>query len=130
MKIYTAAETLSFSSKEELLEAFDRIASDAQDEHQLIIIEKDEKSSLEVGVGMGDQSMVLYVPEDEAEDMKITCNEFVDRAKTEDLVLKNINNESSTFTIANIILLEEAREIIEAYLSDEAFTTIADWYTY
>lgn len=130
MKIYTAAETLSFSSKEELLEAFDRIASDAQDEHQLIIIEKDEKSSLEVGVGMGDQSMVLYVPDDEAEDMKITCNEFVDRAKTEDLVLKNINNESSTFTIANIILLEEAREIIEAYLSDEAFTTIADWYTY
>ncbi len=130
MKLYTPKETVTFNSKEELMHAFDAITGTAQYNHQLIIIEKDEASSLEVGIGMGDQSMILYVPENEEEDMKITCNEFVDRAKTEELVMHELGDETSTFTTANIILLEDAKEIIKAYLDGEEFLRIADWYTY
>lgn len=130
MKVHTPKGTVSYDKTEDVMRYIDTLIAEASYDHQLIVVEKDEDSYIEVGIGMEDQSVVIYVPEDPTEEMKITCNEFVDRAKTEDLVMQGLDDEASTLTIANIILLEEAKAIIEAYLDGENFLNIADWYTY
>lgn len=98
--------------------------------NQLVVIETEDKGVIELGLGMEEKSVVFYIPESEEEDVLVSCNKLVERAKTEAVNVSHVFGDEVECTIGNIVSLDNGLKILEAFLNGEEFIDIVDWYAY
>jgi hypothetical protein len=98
---------------------------------QPVVIETQEFGVLEIGLGMGEESMMFFIPESEEEDIRVSCNELVDRAKTEQIKISHaLEEEEVECTSCNIVSFSNVMYTLEAFLEGKEFINFVDWYTY
>lgn len=129
-KIYYGKETESFDSVEEVMNRMKVINEEKVYVSQFVSIEYENHGSLEFALGMGDESVLLYVPNEESEDVLISCNDLITRAKSEDVEIADISGEVEIFTTANLVYFYEVLVVLEAFLKGEDFIHFIDWYAY
>ena len=115
---------------EKVMSLIKKINDDKLVDKQLVVIETEDKGVIELGLGMGDDSVVYYIPESEEEDVLVSCNKLVERAKTEAVNISHVFGDEVECTIGNIVSLDHGLKILEAFLNGEEFIDIVDWYAY
>lgn len=126
--IYNNIEN-ELGTNEEVLELVKRINQEKLVEQQLVVIERQDLSVLEIALGMGQESVMFYIPASE-EDIIVSCNELVDRAKTEAVKVTHALEEEVECTSCNIVPFDSAINTLEAFLQGKEFINFVDWYVY
>lgn len=119
-----------YQEVEKVLTAVKELNEQCKQQQLFILIEFENHGSMEIALGMGQESILYYTPEDETLDEKITCNEKITRSKNEDIRLTDVFGEPCFFNVANTISMEDALIALETYLRGEDFLALVDWYTY
>lgn len=122
-------EEVELSSVDKVIELITRINSEKLVDKQLVVVES-EYGTMEIGLGMGSDSVLFFIPVSEDEDIKVSCNELVDRAKTDIVEINHVLDEEVECTSCNIVPLESAIMTLEAFLQAKEFTNFVDWYSY
>jgi hypothetical protein len=117
-------------SKDEVLAVIHKLLGQAAEPIQFAIVGFENHGSMEVAYGMGEGTILFYVPESDEEDIKISCNELVDRAKSETIVIHHpIEGEIDCYA-SNLVTIDKGMKALEAYLGGKPFANIVDWYCY
>lgn len=115
---------------EEVVETVEQLNNGSVIQEQMVLVEKEDHQTLEIAVAMNGKSILFYTPSTDEADMKISCNETVDRAKSDDILIKAFDGETEKFSASNIVDFEIALKVLKAFLCDEDFLLIGDWYSY
>lgn len=129
-KIYDGQTMENFESVEGVISRLKAINENETSVGKFVSIEYENHGSLEVALGMSEESVVFYVPEDENEDVLISCNDLITRAKSEEIEIADVSGEVDQYTTANLVHFYEALEVLEAFLKGEEFIHFIDWYVY
>lgn len=124
------SESQEIQTVDEVMALINTIQADRLVDKHLVVIETEANGVMEIGLGMGDDSVVYYLPDSEDEDGKVTCNALVARAKTDEVKVSHALGEEVECTSCNLISIEDGFNILEAFLKGEEFIDFVDWYKF
>jgi len=128
--IYYLEDEREAFSVDEALDVLSKLESDQVVDHHLVVVETDEDGIMEIALGMGGDSLLIYIPSNDDDDMKISCNSNIDRAKSEELILSHPSGDEVECSASNIVSFNEAMEVVTLFLNGEDFMDKLDWYSY
>lgn len=129
-KITYNNQTIESNDIEEVVLKIQELNNGNTLEKQMVMVEKDDLQTLEIALAMGGKSILIYTPATDDEDIKISCNETVDRAKSDDIIIRAFDGETEKFSASNTVDFELATKVLKGFLSDEDFLMLGDWYCY
>lgn len=130
IKVFYNKTEEELSTIEEVIILIKKINEEKLVDKQLVVVETEGSGVMELGLGMGDESVIFYIPNSEEEDVIVSCNELVDRAKTENLPMTHVFDELVECTTCNVVSFENAIFTLEAFLQGKEFINFVDWYSY
>ena len=130
IKLSYNLQTMELETKEKVLNEIQSIIDGNKVKQQLVVVELDNGDSLEIGLGMGDESLLFYIPADENEDILISCNDTISNAKSEDLVISHADGSEIECSKSDLVELKDALKVLVAFLDKKEILDIVDWYAY
>lgn len=129
-KIFYKDQNVDLDVKDQVIDFIKKLSDEDKVKNQMVVIDSEELGSMEIALGMGEESIVFFIPVSEEEDIKVTCNQYVDRAKSEDVIVGHPLDEDIVCAESNLISLQDAFDILEMFLNKEDIFTKVDWYSY
>lgn len=126
--IRTRTKDEAFEHIDVLISRLKELVAEEQEGANFVVVEKVDGGYMEVALGLGNLSIINYTPEDEDEPSIVTCNATIDRAKSDEIKIKDLSEEDYQAFSSNTIPMEQALQVVRRYLEGESFTDLCDWY--
>lgn len=106
------------------------LSADSSFVKEMMVIESVGSGYLEFALGLAGESVIIYTPEDENVECKISCNKDIQKATVDELKVKALDGEVLELTHADTVPLDAGLRVVEAYLTGNDFVDIIDWYVF